>query len=121
MEQPKSFTADPDFHPRFNAAFNLLLKLQANLYWMDFDNEIIGVLNEIRVHSSKFYNMVLYELREGNLLEQNEFYNLFKDHFRTGYLQAHTYVNAIKMAMKDMKSYFISDLARMALGEQLDY
>jgi IS605 OrfB family transposase len=49
--------------------------------------------------------MTLYEMREGRFLEQNDYYHIFKDHFRTGYLQMHTYIHAIKQAMKDMKSY----------------
>ena len=73
---------------------------------LDFDEETMHMLEEIRLHSSKFYNMTLYEIREGRLLEQNEFYNMFKDHFRAGYLQMHTYINSIKQAMKDMKSYY---------------
>jgi len=72
---------------------------------LDFDKKTLHTLEEIRLHSSKIYNMTLYELREGRVLEQNDFYNMFKDHFRSGYLQMHTYINSIKQAMKDMKSY----------------
>lgn len=64
-----------------------------------------GVLDEISLHASKFYNMTLYELKEGNSLTQTEYYNLFRGHFRCNYLQMHTYCQAIKQAMKDMLSY----------------
>ncbi len=64
------------------------------------------VLEEISLHSSKFYNMTLYEHLQKNCLTNTEYYHLFKDHFRCGYLQAHTYCQAIKQAMKDMKSYY---------------
>lgn len=82
-----------------------ILKLTLTCH-LDFGKEEIHLLDEIRLHSSKFYNMTLYEMREGRVFSQNEFYNLFLEHFRSGYLQMHTYVNAIKQAMKDMKSFY---------------
>ena len=50
--------------------------------------------------------MTLYEHLQKNYLTNTEYYHLFRDHFRCGYLQAHTYCQAIKQAMKDMKSYY---------------
>ena len=73
---------------------------------LNIDTKYDCILNEISIHSSKFYNMVLYEYKNENYLSQNDYYNLFKEHFRSGYLQAHTYLHAIKQAMKDMKSFF---------------
>lgn len=73
---------------------------------LDFDPKMISIIEEIRLNSSKFYNMVLFEIRQGNILELNDYYYLFREHFRHGYLQTHTYMNAIKMAIQDMKSYF---------------
>jgi len=64
------------------------------------------VINEIAVHMSKFYNMTLYEYKMENLLTQNDYYGLFKNHMRSGYLQTHTYIHAIKQAMKDMVSFY---------------
>jgi len=49
--------------------------------------------------------MTLYELSKEHYMTQTEYYNLFKDHFRCGYLQMHTYCQAIKQAMKDMASF----------------
>lgn len=63
------------------------------------------VINEISLHMSKFYNMTLYEYKMDNYLTQNNYYELFKAHFRFGYLQSHTYIHAIKQAMKDMASF----------------
>jgi len=65
-----------------------------------------SILDEISLHSSKFYNMTLYEHHQKNNLSNTEYYHLFKAHLRCGYLQAHTYCQAIKQAMKDMKSYY---------------
>ena len=65
-----------------------------------------NVLDEISLHASKFYNMTLYEQLNKNYLTNTEYYHLFKEHFRFGYLQAHTYCQAIKQAMKDMKSFY---------------
>lgn len=65
-----------------------------------------NILSEISLHASKFYNMALYELRNNNFLSQNDFYNLLKEHFRCDYLQKHTFIHAIKQAMKDVKSFY---------------
>ena len=70
------------------------------------DEEYHSILKEISIHSSKFYNMTLYELSQGNYKTQTEYYHQFKDHFRCGYLQMHTYCQVIKQAMKDVKSFF---------------
>jgi IS605 OrfB family transposase len=50
--------------------------------------------------------MTLYELKNNNFLSQNDFYNLLKEHFRCGYLQKHTFIHAIKQALKDVKSFY---------------
>jgi len=65
-----------------------------------------SILSEISLHASKFYNMTLYELKNKNFLSQNDFYNLLKEHFRCGYLQRHTFIHAIKQAIKDVKSFY---------------
>ncbi len=73
---------------------------------LEIDTIYHNILDEIGLHSSKFYNMTLYEHLHGKLLTNTEYYHLFKEHTRCGYLQAHTYCQAIKQAMKDMKSYY---------------
>lgn len=72
---------------------------------LSIDSVYHNVLDEIALHASKFYNMTLYEQLQKNYLTQTEYYHLFENHFRFGYLQAHTYCQAIKQAMKDMKSF----------------
>lgn len=72
---------------------------------LEIDPIYHSVLEDISLHSSKFYNMTLYEHLQNNYLSMTAYYNLFKEHFRCGYLQAHTYCYAIKQAIKDMKSY----------------
>jgi len=64
-----------------------------------------NILDEISDHASRFYNMTLYEQRNGNLLSLNDYYYMFRDHPRCKQLQMHTYSQAIKQAIKDMKSY----------------
>ena len=64
------------------------------------------ILELIRIHASKFYNMTLYEHKEKNFLSLNEYYYMFLSHLRCGYLQKHTYMHAIKQAMKDAKSFY---------------
>ena len=73
---------------------------------LDVDKQYHDVLRDISIHSSKFYNMTLYELSQGNYQSQTEYYHQFKNHFRCGYLQMHTYCHVIKQAMKDVKSFF---------------
>ena len=41
---------------------------------LDFDQEMISIIEEIRLNSSKFYNMVLFEIRQDNILELNDYY-----------------------------------------------
>ncbi len=72
---------------------------------LKLDGSYHSILNQISIHASKFYNMTLYEHKMLNLLYQNDYYHLFIKHFRCGYLQKHTYIHAIKQAMKDVKSY----------------
>jgi|GEM_PF-287883 len=73
---------------------------------LEIHHDYHDVIKDISIHSSKFYNMTLYELKDKNYLSQNEYYHMFKDHFRCGYLQKHTYIHSIKLAMKDVKSFY---------------
>jgi len=68
-------------------------------------SEFHTVLSEISDHASRFYNMTLYEQINGNYLHINDYYYMFKDHPRCDYLQKHTYMQAIKQSIKDMKSF----------------
>lgn len=73
---------------------------------LGIDQDYHDVIKDIMIHSSKFYNMTLYEQKNGNFLSQNDYYHLFREHFRCDYLQKHTYIHSIKMAMKDVKSFY---------------
>ena len=89
---------------------------------IEVESQYDDVFKEISIHMSKFYNMTLYEYKMENLLSQNDYYGLFKDHMRSGYLQTHTYIHAIKQAIeKDVKVIVIGDVKNIKTENKQKY